>query len=562
MIATAPQPAYRDPIAFLRDPEVKFRMRFHAERRTVPDFLTWAEKEHGFERQHLIHACSLYLFQPRQDQPERFDEQQSFVNERIPGTAWLVGGNGSGTTECAMHKIARFVLDHQPPPRKDTPFWIISVDLATTMEAWAEKLHGHGHIPESEIDWDRIHWHKRNKNWPFSVPLKPWPGRPNANWRLEFKSCDQKARRLMARSIGGFCFMEQFPYEVLMEVKRGCREYNFPGSQICEFTPVDPNICPEIEEMIDNGPEPDNPVPGLRYLPASDRVYRCNTRCAMEAGHISKEWFQDFFGMVSEEMMDTRMIGAFATFEGQIYKTLDPHIHFVGDDEVFPGGMFPRGVHHRRGIDWGAGPDNPFACVWCYRNGMGQWFAYDEYLSSDQTYTTVDHLSEVVDKWPWPSHDNHYGTTYADPSSPDNIRIAQKLPQYTDGKYRNINMQAGANAVIEGIEHIQWLLKPSVLVNELTNGHVRKVSKPRLFIHRQRCPNLCRFLRSYRWKKSNPMGLNPQDARKEPLKKNDHLNDALRYVVFTEARHQGTVPDSIRREADWRSRGLQLQRRR
>ena len=33
-------------------------------------------------------------FQPRPDQPERYDEQEGFYNSSTRGIAWLIGGNG------------------------------------------------------------------------------------------------------------------------------------------------------------------------------------------------------------------------------------------------------------------------------------------------------------------------------------------------------------------------------------------------------------------------------------------------------------------------------------
>lgn len=495
-------------------------------------------------------AC--WGFQPRPDQPERFDQQQSFYDSKTTGVAWMVGGNGAGTSEIALAKVAKFVLHDQAPPRRDTPFWIISNDYQTVMNtAWKEKLYGHGHIPGSEVDWNRVHWYKSNQDLPFSIPLKPWPGHDqNKNWRLHFKSYDQGRQKMQAQSIGGFCFIEQFPWGLLEEVLRGCREYNFPGSKTCEFTPVDPNLSIEVEEMLENGPEPDDPsqaASGTLYIPEGWEFYRSNTECAMEAGHVSEKWFHEFFGMIPEETRLTRMTGEFATYEGAIYKGFNPHIHLVGDDVI----DHPEGAFYRRAIDWGAGPDNAFVNLWAYRNGMGQYFIFDEYYSTDQSMTTVDHLCAIQDQWPWPKNSPHYGMTYADPSSPDNIRIAQKLNMYSptgaDGKplYQPLVMQRASNAVIEGIEHVQWMLKPAVMT--VHDGERIPTGQPRVFIHKKNCPNLARQMRTYRWRQSNDMGLNPADARKEPLKKNDHAVDALRYLLFSEARQIGLDFSSMRK---------------
>ncbi|MCH9838239.1 hypothetical protein K0U83_21430 [bacterium] len=462
-------------------------------------------------------------YRPRPDQADRYDEQESFYNSESEGVVFHIGGNGSGTSENALAKVAKFVLRDQEPPRKDTPFWIIAGSYEQVMEAcWAEKLYGHGHIPDSEVDWERVVWKSHKSNWPYRVPLKPWPGLPGRNWLLEFKSYEQGRGQFQARAIGGFCFVEQFPYVLLSEVLRGCREYSFKGSKLCEFTPVDPHMTYDIQRMIETD-----------TLPLGWEVWRANTACNLEAGHISKEWFDQFYASIPEDMLETRMTGAFAGYEGLIYETFNPRVHVVGDDVI----DFPQGVYHYRGIDWGAGPNNAFVCVWAYINGMGEVFVYDEYHSTSQRHTTVDHMVEVQDRWPWPENNPYYSSTFADPSSPDNIRISQKLSQYTNGKYENVQgMMRGANAVLEGIEHVQWLLKK----NEQTD-------RPRLFIH-ESCANLIRGMRTYSWLRSSEMGLNPQDARPEPLKKDDHACDALRYLTFSVAQMRGTnIQESIKR---------------
>lgn len=470
------------------------------------------------------------VWQPRPDDPARYDQQQSFYDSRHPGVTFLVGGNGAGTTECAMAKVSKFLLHDQEAPRPDTPFWIIAGSYEQGMEAcWKEKLNprgGHGHIPESEVDWERVRWYRTTEGWPFRVPLKPWPDgrRPDCNWVIEFKSYEQGRQQMQARSIGGFCFVEQFPWGLLEEVVRGCREYNFPGAKLAEFTPVDPELSYRLQEMLEED-----------KLPEGWAIYRANTECAMEVGHISREWFVEFFGMVPEEMRLTRMTGAWATFEGTIYQGFNPLVHFVDDEFCFPGGNFPPGVFHRRGIDWGAGPENPMVCLFGYRNGVGEWVMYDEYYSADQEKTVHEHLQAIADLWPWPHYNPHYGVSYADPSDLDNIAIAGRFSQYHPG-YENFSISPASNRVLAGIDHVRYLLK-----NNPATG------RPRIFIHKKRCPNLAREIQIYRWLKGSRNSMNPRDARPEPLKRDDHAVDALRYLVFSEANRTGGTIESVQR---------------
>lgn len=455
-------------------------------------------------------------FRPRPDQPERYDQQEGFVNSRTKGVKFLIGGNGAGTSETVMHALSRFVLRDQAPPRYDTPFWIISGTYKQACATcWKEKLWGHGHIPNSEVDWDRVSWYRPNDSWPYRVPLLPWPGRPGRNWVLEFKSYEQGRQQMQAESIGGFAFIEQFPWGLLTEVNRGCREYNFPGSKMAEFTPIDPALYAPLEAMILEN-----------RLPKGWEIWRANTLCALEAGHVDADWFEEFFGSVPDEMRETRMTGASPQFEGSIYQGFNPAIHVVGDD-VIPA-IHPAGMHHRRSIDWGFGPDNAFAAGFAYRDGLGRWFVYDEYWSTSQVYECEDHLNDIDAMYPWPEGDPHFGTTYADPSSPEHFRTANRL---------GWNMTKASNAVYDGIDTVRSHLK---VYPGLGIGRPGRPDGPKLYIHK-RCVNLLREMRTYHWQ----TGTEKRDAVKAPAKKDDHAVDWLRYLLHSEKQLTGAEPGSM-----------------
>lgn len=488
--------------------------------------------------------AQFFTFTPRADQPDRGDEQSAFYNSKHEGLTFLLGGNGAGTTSCSLAKVAKFLLEDQPPPRFDTPFWIIAETYEQVMEAcWKEKLHGAGLIPECEIDWERIAWYRPNQDWPYSVPLKPWPNRPGKNWKIEFKSYKQGRTKMQARSIGGFLFVEQFPWGILEEVLRGCREYAFTGNKLAEFTPIDPDRSAPLQEMMERD-----------TLPVSWHVYFANTECAVEAGHVTQQWFDEFFGMLPPDTRDCRMKGHFGKFEGAIYPMWSPAIHEVTDEiiEKMWGDPFPNTVYHRRTIDWGAGPSNAFVNLWYYsrpvRNSDGeiidwQHYVYDEYYSTDQNKTTVEHLVEVIDRsraWGWEDNSMLYGATYADPSSPERIRTASKLDQYTPDRpdIKGIAITPANNSVMEGIEHVQYLLLPSTLLG----------GQRRLYVNRERCPQLCSQMKRYRWMTPTEAG---PDAPKAPFKKDDHAVDGLRYGVFTEAaRKGGTIERKSRQHSE------------
>jgi hypothetical protein len=75
---------------------------------------------------------------------------------------------------------------------------------------------------------------------------------------------------------------------------------------------------------------------------------------------------------------------------------------------------------------------------------------------------------------------------------------------------------------------------------------------------RDRCPNLVRQLRTYRYLRSSHLGLNPQDARGDVLKADDHAVDALRYGLYSEAKLRGMTPETIQKQRNSGAHGVQV----
>ena len=482
-----------------------------------------------------------FWFMPRPDNHEEMDQQTAFAEDDTGGVVFCLGGNGAGTTSCVLMKAVRFMLENRPV-RRNCPFWFIAGSYEQTMSLYDEKLDQKGFLPLYTVDQSKIKWHNRNSNWPYRVPLKP--DENGNNWVAEFKSYEQGRHAMQARSMGGFTFIEQFPWPLLEEVTRGCREQNmkhYTGNKMAEFTPIDPAMSANLEEMIRFGKAPEvksQRIRGAQYLPDTWSVHYCNTAVAAAAGHVDQEWFDEFSAMISDDMKDVRLRGMFASYEGLIFKELNPLVHYVGD-EVWS--QIRDDAVHMRAIDWGAGQDNFFVCLWGLRGRDGRWYVFDEYYSNDQSRTTVEHLVEVYRRHPWKS-DHKHGRSFADPSSPDGFRIASKLRQYTnpEDNIEPIVLSGAYNRVLEGIEHVKYLLKASLLIDGPDGD---RIAVPRLYIHEANCPNLCRELRSYRWKKSTGRGINPQDAKPEPLKKDDHSCDALRYMTISADRSLGETID-------------------
>lgn len=460
-------------------------------------------------------AASFWSFQPRPDRPELFDEQTSFFKSR-DAVAFLLGGNGSGKTEAAAAKVAHFLLQDQPAPRRDTPFWVVSnTYYQVCAVCWGEKLHGKQYIPDGDVDWDRVRWISQAEGWPRSVPLKPWVGRPETNWVLEFHSYEQGRKHLQARSIGGFWLSEQFTWDVFQEVLRGCRDYMFLGGQVAEFTPIDPELCLELEKLLDDWPK-------------DWGLYRLNTE--LNRPNLADGWYENFLAAIPDEMRATRLTGALAIYEGAIFQSFSPSVHVVED--AMPG----QGGRMYCGIDWGASAEHPLAAVWGWRTDWGEWLIFDEYWSNRQDITLRDHFEAIRER------NKQWGISAEIYADNENAMAIAQFGQW------GVPIAGARKDVLDSIDMIRSLLKVQLATN-----------KPRLQIA-SRCKHLIEEIRKYRWEKRKNIGGGVPPAR--PIKRDDDCVDALRYMIYTAEKHIGKPPGALTYRPEPARHGVRLTRTR
>lgn len=472
-----------------------------------------------------------FTFRPRPDRPELYDEQTSFIDSNDSGVSFCIGGNGSGTTLAAACKLSRFLLYRQAPRRFDFPFWVVGPDFEQTIESfWKDKLHGWGFIPDCEIDWERVTWHDKRRFLPRTIPLLPWVnGEPKCNWTIEFRSTDQGRTAMQAREIGGFCLTEQFPWVILTEILRGMRRGNLPGSKFCEFTPIDPVLSKPLQEMMEED-----------SLPPGWKIYRANTKCNVDDpnSEVGQEWFDEFFGMVSPEMRDTRQIGSWATYEGLMYPSFNPKVHIFPNDKLSEWPIPPTAVH-KRCIDWGTGPHNAFVVLWFAVDSHGKYYVYDEYYTT-KANTHEERMREVHrrDGWDLKMTGSAPSTTFElvrlDPGvrprwtygvsscqqtygPPDDPGMFRECAKYCMPVSR---MSLGPNSYHPSVEHLQAMLGYD------EHSYADNTS-PRLFISKH-CTNLIRELSQMRWQNPPRHAVNPRDAKPYEIEKDNHSPSALR----------------------------------
>lgn len=448
-------------------------------------------------------------FRPRPDNIGLRDQQTGFSGSTA-SVCIALGGNGSGKTVTAAHKVARH-LRFTPPPRLRTPYWVIgeTYELACGV-AWLEKLSKF--IPATMIA--DVDWYRKTRQWPYAVMLKhpTMPGK--VGWVIEFKSFKQGRERFQAASIGGGWFNEQSPMTLVREVKARTRDYN--SQLILDFTP----LAKDIEWPMAY----DDPPPGWEF-------FHMNTECntALPAG-----WAADFLAGIPSDERETRRIGVFGSFTGAVFRDFNRRTNVVEPFEI------PASAKRFRGIDFGY--TAPFACVWWCRlphsiplpDGRlareGTWVCYREYVKTDTLLR--EHARAIKDAETWGGDTNVFGNTVADHDSQDAAELKAE-------GVRTIPADKGENSVDVGLYAMKKLMVGG------TDLYAPK------FLVFSTCKRVVAELQSYAYDPATKT----HDSRGVPLKKDDHTIDASRYALAHGLRNFGEFPKEASgntKEAPWR----------
>lgn len=217
---------------------------------------------------------------------------------------------------------------------------------------------------------------------------------------------------------------------------------------------------------------------------------------ASKTGVISQHELEAMKAEMSQDEYDQELECKFLYFAGQIYKEFRPEVHIIDPFEL------PKGWSYGIGLDYGL--RNPTAIIFRAIDYDGNTYYYDEiYESGQQVKELADKVKIILPK----------PIGAADPSIAAKNHVKNGIPYSIHQEFidNGISLALAPNQVIAGINLVK-----------------QQFSKNKIFIFRDRCPNLVRELESYRWKEKNTR---TQHLPEMPVKVNDHAVDALRYDI-------------------------------
>jgi PBSX family phage terminase large subunit len=202
---------------------------------------------------------------------------------------------------------------------------------------------------------------------------------------------------------------------------------------------------------------------------------------------------------------------SFNVFEGQIYPDFNAAFHVVRPFAI------PADWEKIRCMDWGE--NNPTTCMWLAIDPEGNIWLYREYVKRRE-YTPY-HVKEIKRM----SAGEKYLYTVMDPSVKGRRGRSGKN---IDAEYKEMGMplQMGANAVNAGIARMHRYLN---IDPERIHPITKQKGAPRFFVF-DTCPVFLEEIETYKFKKKKNDDENPLE---EPVKKDDHCLDAVRYGIMS-----------------------------
>lgn len=161
------------------------------------------------------------------------------------------------------------------------------------------------------------------------------------------------------------------------------------------------------------------------------------------------------------------------------------------------------------------GYTNPTAVAFSYFDNDDVWYIFDEYYQEEKTiFNHTGTIKSIREKYP-----NPIKAVYGDSED------AQSISEYGGYGWFITPVVKSRQSVIIGIDRISERLKVDAQNRE-----------PRIYIH-PRCVNVIKEFERYRWAENR----NPEMSSEEPEKENDHLMDALRYIILMHNKNQKQI---------------------
>ncbi len=422
---------------------------------------------------------------------------------------WVFGGNRTGKTECGAVEVVYFARGCHPYRKieKATSGWVVSLSTQVQRDVAQSKI-----LKYLNPDWieDIVMTSGRKDSYQNGIIdyilVKNIFGTIS---RIGFKSCDQGREKFQGTSLDYVWFDEEPPYDIYAECRM--RVLDKFGDIFATMTPLK-GMTFVYDEIYLN-----------RF---NDENIWCEFISWDDNPFISEQAKKAMKSSMSSEELKSREHGEFLDLGGRVYPEFDENVNVIEPFDI------PYDWQDKLSID--PGLKNPLSCHWYAVDYDGNIYVVAEHYDKEKDISYHSQkIHEISNRLNW--HRNSNGMIEALIDSAANQTTLASIKSVSDLFYEHgILTNSNVNKdVFSGIQRVKTYLKNSE-------------GKTKLFIF-NRCKNLIREIKSYRWGKGD-----------NPVKEDDHSMDELRYYIMSrpENKRPAKVLSDVEKEKERLIKGL------
>lgn len=411
-------------------------------------------------------------------------EKQLLFHKCTKKNRWVFGGNRTGKTECGAVEAIYLLRGIHPfkENKKNVKGWAVSLSTQVQRDVSQAKI-----LHYLNPDWiEDIIMLSGKKDSPESgvidkILIKNVFGGIS---ELGFKSCDQGREKFQGTSLDFVWFDEEPPYDIYLE---------------CKMRVID--RCGEIFGTM-------TPLKGLTWV--YDEIYLNNSNDS-EVWYMQLSWHDNPFlnekeiksltSCMSKSELESRCYGNFAFSGGLVYSDFDENVNVIEPFNV------PSEWYDNVSID--PGFRNPLSCHFYAVDYDGNVYVIAEHYEKDKDIEYHSKcILDIAKKLNWPFSSSGYLNAIIDSAGGQKTLASSKSVVDLFYDYKILANPKVNKDLFTGINRVKSYIKDA-------NG------KSKLFIFKN-CVNLIREIKGYFWGNGD-----------NPIKKDDHALDELRYYIMT-----------------------------
>lgn len=424
---------------------------------------------------------------------------------------WVFGGNRSGKTECGAVESIYLARGNHPYKKvnKNMEGWVVSLSSQVQRDVAQKKI-----LNYLNPDWiEEIVMQSGRKDFPENgiidyIKIKNVLGGVS---KIGFRNCDQGREKFQGTSLDFVWFDEEPPKEIYLE---------------CKMRVMD--RCGELFGTM-------TPLKGLSWV--YNEIY-LNCHSDPEVWYEQMQWednpflspveIENLSSTLSVEELESRKYGRFVGSEGLVYKEFDENVNVIQPFNV------PQEWYDNISID--PGLNNPLSAHWYAVDFDGNVYVIAEHYAKGKDINYhANMIKNICKSLNWKkSFDGRYSALIDSAANQRTLASSKSVAELFLELGINVNTKVNKD-LFSGISRVKSFLRSAD-------------NKTKLFIF-SNCVNMIREFKSYFWGQGD-----------NPIKKDDHSLDELRYYIMTKPQNEEKPPQKsyIEKYKDKKARNIKI----